>query len=170
MTTNRQPARRRRFETRVAAFEDCGTLTAASGSMGAMNLLGGKMRRVRVVCLPASEGVGPRVRIRLPPAASMPNLWSLSHFLNCASARTRGWALRPVRRSRRLFGLIRPTMLRLLRSGAPPPLDARNEPVKRAKGECETAESEQRLQCGGCVDRGLVCHNAGRLRRLGLSW
>ena len=37
---------------------------------GAINLLGGKMRRVRAVCLPASEGVGPRVGIRLPPAAS----------------------------------------------------------------------------------------------------
>src|SRR6266403_4741055 len=48
------------LETRVAAFEDCGTLTAASASTGAINLLGGKMRRVRAVCLPASEGVGPR--------------------------------------------------------------------------------------------------------------
>src|SRR5258706_14414758 len=58
------------LETRVAAFEDCGTLTAASASTGVINLLGGKMRRVRAVCLPASEGVGPRVRIRLAPAAS----------------------------------------------------------------------------------------------------
>ena len=41
---------------RVPAFEDCGTLTAASASTGAINLLGGKMRRVRAVCLPASEG------------------------------------------------------------------------------------------------------------------
>ena len=30
-----------------------------------------EMRRVRAVCLPASEGVGPRVRIRLAPAASL---------------------------------------------------------------------------------------------------
>jgi hypothetical protein len=29
-----------------------------------------KVRRVRAVCLPASEGVGPRVRIRLAPAVS----------------------------------------------------------------------------------------------------
>src|ERR1700719_1834904 len=58
------------LETRVAAFEDCGTLAAASASTGAINLRGGKMRRVRAVCLPASEGVGPRVRIRLAPAAS----------------------------------------------------------------------------------------------------
>ena len=37
------------LETRVAAFEDCGTLTAASASAGAINLLGGKMRWVRAV-------------------------------------------------------------------------------------------------------------------------
>src|ERR1700731_4042743 len=54
----------------MAAFEDCGTLTAASASTGAINLLGGKVRRVRAVCLPASEGGGPRVRIRLAPARS----------------------------------------------------------------------------------------------------
>jgi hypothetical protein len=30
------------LETRVATFEDCGTLTAASASTGATNLLGGK--------------------------------------------------------------------------------------------------------------------------------
>ena len=30
------------LETRVAAFEDCGTLTAASASTGAINLLGGE--------------------------------------------------------------------------------------------------------------------------------
>src|SRR5437868_8134949 len=47
------------LETRLAAFEDCGTLTAASASTGAINLLGGKMSRVRAVRLPASEGVGP---------------------------------------------------------------------------------------------------------------
>ena len=41
----------------MAAFEDCGTLTAASASTGAINLLGGKMRRVRAVCLPASRRV-----------------------------------------------------------------------------------------------------------------
>jgi hypothetical protein len=58
----------------VAAFEDCGTLTAASASTGAINLLGGKVRRVRAVCLPASEGVGPGVRIRLAPAASLRTL------------------------------------------------------------------------------------------------
>jgi len=66
---HREPSQER-LKRRVAAFEDCGTLTAASASTGAINLLGGKMRRVRAVCLPASEGVGPRVRIRLAPAAS----------------------------------------------------------------------------------------------------
>src|ERR1700732_1064917 len=30
----------------------------------------GAIHSVRAVCLPASEGVGPRVRIRLPPAES----------------------------------------------------------------------------------------------------
>ena len=64
---HREPSQER-LKRRVAAFEDCGTLTAASASTGAINLLGGKMRRVRAVCLPASEGVGPRVRIRLAPA------------------------------------------------------------------------------------------------------
>jgi hypothetical protein len=54
----------------VSAFEDCGTLTAASASTGAINLPGRKVRWVRAVCLPASEGVRPRVRIRLAPAGS----------------------------------------------------------------------------------------------------
>src|ERR1700722_13076618 len=70
MTTNRQPARRRRLKREWRHSRTAVTLTAASASTGAINLLGGKMRRVRAVCLPASEGVGPRVRIRLAPAAS----------------------------------------------------------------------------------------------------
>ena len=41
-----------------------------AASTGAISLLGGKMRCVRAVCLPASEVVGPRVRIRLAPADS----------------------------------------------------------------------------------------------------
>src|SRR6476659_8914194 len=40
----------------VSAFEDCGTLTAASASTGAINLPGRKVRWVRAVCLPVSEG------------------------------------------------------------------------------------------------------------------
>src|SRR5256885_8372110 len=48
------------LETRVAAFEDCGTLTAASASTGAINLLGGKVRRGPSRSLPAGEGGGAR--------------------------------------------------------------------------------------------------------------
>jgi len=44
-----------------------------SAATGAINLPGRKVRRVRAVCLPASEGVGPRVRIRLAPAVSQAN-------------------------------------------------------------------------------------------------
>ena len=39
------------------------------------------MRRVRAVCLPASEGGGPRVRIRLAPAGSPLRTWRRRHGL-----------------------------------------------------------------------------------------
>src|SRR5438045_3441709 len=61
-----------RCDAKGSGTEDYGRINmeAASASTGAINLLGGKMRRVRAVCLTASEGVGPRVRIRLAPAGS----------------------------------------------------------------------------------------------------